>query len=150
MSNEAQDLRAQLDGVLGNPEEMDELGELAQALTQVAAISSEAEKKKKALKARIMEILDAQGLEAAVAGGRRLGFSTRKFFSVAQGDTPEVGAENMRRFKEWMEATAPTENVPASQKIQRAVNAWMDQNPGEQLPDFIHEGESRSLTNRQA
>lgn len=146
MSDE--NIMAELDEMLGA--DSDKLGELANALVRATQAESEAKKEKDLIKARIISILDERGDDGAIAGGRRLGFTTRKYYGVAQGDSPEQRAENLQQIKQWLEQVAPEVNVPASANIGKAVNAYLDANPSAEVPDFVAVTEKRSLTNRQA
>lgn len=138
----------ELDATFGPDTE--QLGDLANALVEATQAESAAKKEKDRLKAKIISILDERGDDGAIAGGRRLGFTTRKYYGVAQGESPEQHAENLTRIKDWLESVAPEVNVPASANIGKAVNAYLDANPDQDVPDFVAVTERRSLTNRQA
>jgi len=69
---------------------------------------------------------------------------------VAQGESPEVHAQNLKSMKDWLEMVAPEVNIPASANIGKALTAFIDSNPDAEIPDFVAVTEKRSLTNRQA
>lgn len=127
-----------------------ELAEMAQALTRLGGIRSQAEREAKRLKKLIINKLDSAGLEAAVAGNRRLGFTTRTYYGVAEGESLGEREENVASMRKWIDEIAPEVNVPASQNIGKAVTAYLDANPEAELPSFVKVSETRSLTNRQA
>jgi hypothetical protein len=126
------------------------LGDLARELTFITSEVSDLEKRKSQLKAEIMQLLDSMGMDSASAGGRRLGFTTRKYYGISEGESPDQREQNLKHMKEWLESVAPEVNVPASANIGKAVAAYLDENPSAEIPDFVKVTEQRSLTNRQA
>ena len=145
------DMKSMMDDAFGpDAEETGKLGVLANELVEVSKTASQAEARKKEIKAEIISILDARGDDGAIAGGRRLGFTTRKYYGVAQGESPEVHAQNLKSMKDWLEMVAPEVNIPASANIGKALTAFIDSNPDAEIPDFVAVTEKRSLTNRQA
>ena len=137
----------ELEGILRATDDDTELGELAVALTRVSDIVSAGEKIKKGLKAQIISKLDSAGLDGAIAGGRRLGFSQRTYYGVAQGGSPRQYAENLRQMKEFLERVAPEKNLPTSANMGKALNAYLDSNPEAEVPEFVAVTTQRTLTN---
>ena len=129
---------------------MERVGDWARELAEVSAKVSVLEKRKKELKANIMQALDSAGLDAAVAGGRRLGFTTRTYWGVAEGATPTERAANVTKLQDWLDTIAPEVNVPASMNINKAVTAFIEEGGDPETLPFLSKSESRSLTNRKA
>lgn len=128
----------------------DSLATLAQAHERMRSLESRAEKVKKEIVARLTSRLDSLGVESVMAGGRVIGFTSRRYFGVAQGETPEQHAENLKSLHAWLQQYAPEKDIPASTGINAAVQAYLDQNPGAEIPAFLSSSETRSLTNRKA
>lgn len=119
-----------------------DLGPLAVAHDRARALESKIEGVKKELSARIVQKMEAMGVDAVKADGRRLGFRSQKYYGVAEGRESDL--------KDFIEAVAPEVNIPASANIKKALDAWLDRNPGQQVPEFISVSETRSLVNAKA
>ena len=119
-----------------------ELGDLAVKHDKLRALESRVEKLKKELSTRIISRMESMGLDRATANGRRLGFTERTNYGVAEGCAQQV--------KDFIGSIAPGVNIPASTNIAKAVGAYLDQNPGAVIPPFISVTKTRSLTNAKA
>ena len=150
MSQQEQDFQKQLDDLLGSGGDDGQLAVLARKYNELKQLRLRVAKEEDAAKREIIALMDSAGLDGVKAGGRHLSFTTKSYYSVAQGESPEQMAENLAEFKRWLDGFAPELNVPASQKIQKAIDTWQDLHPNQPLPEFIHMTEKRSLSNRQA
>lgn len=119
-----------------------ELGDLAVAHDRLRELEGDIERKKKELAQRIVARMEAMGLDKATAGGRRLGFREMTTYGVAEGRVQEL--------KDFIESIAPEVNIPASTNVKKAVDAFLDRNPGASVPDFVSVTKTRSLTNAKA
>jgi len=119
-----------------------ELGVLAVEHDRLRALESRIEALKKAVSERIVSRMDSMGLDSVKAGGRRLSFRRQSYYGVT-----EDGVADLALF---MATVAPEANIPASTNIKKAVDAFLDANPGANLPSFISKTESRSLVNAKA
>lgn len=132
-----------LDDLLG-PEDA-ELAPLIQEMMEQTAAESAAKKRKDTAKAQIIALMDRDAMTAVTCAGRKLSFRTQTYYGLNAQD-PEM----RERAKQWMEEVAPTINLPATDKVKKAVELWQDDHPGQELPDFIKVTEKRSLGNRKA
>lgn len=119
-----------------------ELGVLAVEHDRLRALESRVEALKKQVSERIVSMMDALGVESVKAGGRRLSFRRQTYYGIVEGKVPSLQV--------FMESVAPEVNIPASANIKKALDAWLDANPGAEIPDFISKTESRSLVNAKA
>ena len=119
-----------------------ELGRLANLHEKLRGFEGKIESMKKETALRITQRMEAMGVDSVKAGGRRLGFRTQKYFGVTPGSEVDL--------REFIEAVAPECLVPASTNIKKALDAWLDRNPGQNVPGFISVTESRSLVNAKA
>lgn len=142
-SNEGAISPAELDDILGPDDQ--ELGALVEEMMDAAADESAAKKRKSEAKAKIISRMDEMGVTGVTVAGRKLGFSTTTYYGVHTEDP-----EKRKRFQEWMATLAPDINIPATDKVKKAVELWLDEHPSEDLPDFIKVTENRTLTNRKA
>lgn len=133
----------ELDEILGPQDQV--LAPLVEEYERVKADRKAAERKEGELKKQIIGLMDEQGAMSVTVSGRRLTFSTRTFYGL-DVTTPD----KMRRMKEWMERYAPSLNIPATDKVKKAVEEWEADNPGQDIPDFIKVEERRSLSNTKA
>lgn len=120
----------------------DDLGTLAQTHEQLGREASRIEALRKAVSDRLISLLDSQMLDAAVAGGRRIGFTKRTYYGIKAG--------RLADFRAWISQVAPERDIPASTNVAAAVTAFLDTNPGDALPDFIEQDERRYLSNTKA
>jgi hypothetical protein len=129
----------------------DELAKLAMDHERLRSLESKCKEAKDEVKARIESRLDGMGVDAAVAGGRRVGFSSRTYYGIKEGQTPQERQANIDALHAWMREVAPEADVPASTNVNRAVQAHLDRfGPEAELPAFIAKTDTRTLTNRQA
>lgn len=135
MSDEREAQEA-LESVLG---EDAELGELAVEHDRIRALVSGLEEKKAELSKRIVQKMETLGLDSVKAGGRRLSFRETSYYGITDGRAQDA--------KDFIEAVAPEVNIPASANIKKALDAWLDRNPGQPIPDFISVTKARSLVN---
>ncbi len=134
---------AELDNVLGPDDQV--LGGLVDELMAAQKEESAAKKKKDAAKAKIIIEMDKVGMQSCTIRNRKLSFSTTTYYGIHHEDP-----EKRERFKAWMERIAPTINLPATDKVKKALEIWQDENPGEPNPDFIKVTEKRKLLNSKA
>lgn len=119
-----------------------EIGVLANQHEQLRALEGKVESTKKEIALRIVQKMEAMGVDAVKAGGRRLGFREQTYYGCAEGRNDDL--------KDFIEAVAPECLVPASTNIKKALDAWLDRNPGQNVPDFISVSKTRSLVNAKA
>lgn len=103
---------------------------------------SKAEKKCEDLKARIMQKLDEIGTTSIKVAGRRVGITTRRYYGVNK--------ERLAEFQKWMQDNAPEANIPAAANVGKAVEAYVENHPGEALPECVTFSDTRILTNAKA
>ena len=127
-----------------------ELGTLANELVCATQEASKCEARKREIKKKIMALLDSAGLDAAVAAGRRLGFTTKTYWGLAQGQTPEERKANVEALRKWLSDVAPEVDVPASTNINKAVTAFIEDGGDPESLPFLSKQDKRSLTNRKA
>lgn len=138
---EAQQNEAMLDSLLGE-DENSTLAALVTELTTISGEITEKEKRKDELKLRIISTLDGMGASSVKVAGRRIGFTERTYYGIDR--------EQVQAAKEWMEKVAPEANIPAAANIGKAVEAFLDDNPGVAVPAFITSTKTRILTNAKA
>lgn len=138
---DAASLASSIADVLGG-EGDDDLATLVKEYTEGKEKHAREEKRLDGMKARIIAKMDELGTTSMKVAGRRIGFSTRTYYGV--------DVEKLDAFKPWMEKWAPEINIPASDKVCKAVEAYLAANPGQPLPDFIKSSETRSFTNAKA
>lgn len=136
-AQEAQAQEAALDSLLGADDAT--LGELVTKFTTLGEQISKMEKEKDDLKTRIMSTLDGMGATSVKVAGRRVGITERTYYGL---DKTQIEAA-----KAWMEQVAPEANVPAAANVGKAVEAYLDANPGAALPAFVTSSVTRILTN---
>lgn len=136
---DAENMERELDIAFESMTEDAELGELALLHDRLRAVIKVAEEKKDELAKRITARMESLGLDSVKAGGRRLAFREQTFYGIAEGHVQEA--------KDFLEAVAPEVNVPASTNIKKAVDAYLDENPGAAIPAFISVTKTRSLVN---
>ncbi len=129
-----------LDSVLA--EEDAEIGDLALEHDRIRSECERLEDRKKELAKRITAKLEQLGLDSVKAAGRRLSFRETSYYGIAEG--------RLQDAKDFIEAVAPEANVPASSNIKKALEAWLDENPGAEIPNFISVTKTRSLMNSKA
>lgn len=137
--SDAEELARSLEEALGQDPD---LGPLALLHDKARGLEGRVEAVKKELSLKITAKMEAMGLDSVKADGRRLSFRTQKYFGVAEGREGDL--------KDFIEAVAPEVNIPASANIKKALDAWLDRNPGQPVPDFISVSETRSLVNAKA
>jgi hypothetical protein len=143
MSEQEKNTLSDLDEILGSsPSEGSELESLVNELLSVTEIASNAERRKSEIKNTLLARMDEIGVTSMTVAGRKIYTSTRTYYGIDRNQLPEA--------KAWMEAVAPDINIPATDKVKKAVDLWMDEHPGEDLPGFITKSESVSLGNRKA
>lgn len=133
----------ELDEIFGpDPEEDKAISALIEELMTVSEEASRAESRKKEIKKILLGKLDEVGATRMTVAGRTIYSTTKTYYGV---DKDQLAA-----FKAWIEQVAPEANIPASANVNKAVQAFMDENPGADLPTFITKSESVSLGNRKA
>jgi len=119
-----------------------EIGDLAVLHERARSAESRAAAVKEETARRIVQKMDALGLDQVKSNGRRLSFRTNTYYGIAEGRTQEA--------KDFLESVAPEVNIPASANIKKAVEAYLDQHPGVAIPGFIAVTQTKSLTNAKA
>lgn len=136
-AQETQAQAAALDSLLGADDPT--LADLVTKFTTLGEEISKKEKEKDDLKTRIMSTLDGMGATSVKVAGRRVGITERTYYGLNK--------EMIAAAKEWMERVAPEANIPAAQNVGKAVEAYLDANPGAALPEFVTSSVTRILTN---
>jgi len=137
----SQEVNEQLDAILGGSTD----GDLAKWVTDLVAKKAEAKTLDDAcdvLQARIISKMKELGSTGMVVAGRRIGLSSRTYYGIVK--------EKMEAFKSWMLDIAPEAYIPASTNVAKAVEVFMEKNPGSTLPDFVAVTEKETFTNSKA
>lgn len=138
-----------VDGVITDDDV--ELGALAEQHEFYRRTESDAKAKKDEIAKQIAQRLDSLGMTSAVVNGRRLGFTTRHYYGIAEGNDANERNGNINAMHAWLSQIAPDVDVPASANINKAVQAYLDiHGEGAELPPFLSKTEVRSVTNSKA
>lgn len=119
-----------------------ELGALAQQHDKLRELAKKYDEAKAEVAKAIVARMEGMGLDSVKAGGRRLSFKKQTYYGCAEGRSQDV--------KDFVEAVAPELNVPATTNIKKALEVFLDENPGSPIPEFISVNETRSLVNAKA
>lgn len=126
-------------------EALDIGSDLAAAVEDYTATCEELnflEKRKAELKDKIIASLRHIGATSMKVAGRTIGLSSRTYYGWDRNRIEEARA--------WLRSVDPSLDVPATNGIGKALRAYMDENPGADVPDFITSSETVTLTNSKA
>lgn len=135
------DITQQVDDLFGSSNDAD-LASWVSDLTKKKAEASALDKECDDLKNKIVAKLKELGTTSMKVAGRRIGLSSRDYYGIDKEQLPAA--------KAWIEAVAPEVNVPAAANVGKAVEAFLAQNPGAELPAFIKVTTTETFTNAKA
>lgn len=135
------DITQQVDDVFGGANDADLatwVTQLTEKKAQVSAMGKECDE----LQGRIVAKLKELGTTSMKVAGRRIGLSSREYYGIDK--------DRLAEAKEWIERVAPEVNIPAATNVGKAVEAYLAQNPGADLPQFIKVTTTETFTNAKA
>ena len=131
------DLNLEMDQLEFDAKDKQKLGNLIDLTFRVKGIETRAATLRKDLDKRIKEALLDHAMTTAAGDTRKVILAERTFYGVAEGANPDELEENRGECLAFVIKHGQHEIKATTANIKKAVEAFMDDNPGVELPKFI-------------
>lgn len=152
-TQEAQPTVADLEQQLLDIQEQEatKLGVAAARYASLKLLADRVSKAKSKASARLLELMEEQGVEGVNTPVAKVGLSQRRTIGIAEGNSPEDMLANKEKARKWVEEYNPVREADIRvTNLKATYEAVLVENPDAPLPDFLVEHEVPTLSVRKA